>query len=62
MLPGRTGDAAFFPLTCMSIGAVKVEPGQYASHHELSAAAADAKHIAKKTPGRSLFVERRVPA
>ena len=62
VLPGRTGDAAFFPLTCMSIGAVKVEPGQYASHHELSAAAADAKHIAKKTPGRSLFVERRVPA
>ena len=46
----------------LSIGAVKVEPGQYASHHELSAAAADAKHIAKKTPGRSLFVERRVPA
>ncbi|MCI4440159.1 GGDEF domain-containing protein [Tibeticola sp.] len=57
----RLGRVVFHPLTCLSIGAVKVEPGQYKSHHEIAAAAADAKKQAKRMAGNSLFVERRSP-
>jgi diguanylate cyclase (GGDEF)-like protein len=56
---GRNGEVAFFPLTTVSIGVLNVEPGQYPSHHEVASAAAEAKHMAKKLPGSSLFVERR---
>lgn len=57
----RAGETVFFPLTSMSIGVVCVRPGQYRSHHELAAAATSAKKFAKKTPGGSVFVERRDP-
>jgi hypothetical protein len=49
------------PLSALTIGAVVVEPGDYRSHYEVSAAAADAKRQAKRTAGSSLFVERRKP-
>ncbi len=55
----RRGERVFAPLTSLSIGAVPVSPGAYGSHHEISEAAAVAKKNAKKTPGSSLFVERR---
>lgn len=58
---GRTGEVMFFPLTTVSVGVVKVVPGQYFSHHEIGAATADAKKQAKKIQGNSLFVERRKP-
>jgi hypothetical protein len=38
---------------------VQVEPCKQASHHKISAAAAEAKKQAKGIPGNSLFVERR---
>jgi EAL domain-containing protein (putative c-di-GMP-specific phosphodiesterase class I)/GGDEF domain-containing protein len=57
----RQGRTVFHPLTSLSIGAVKVEPGMFPSHHEIAAAAADAKKQAKRIPGNSLFVERRSP-
>jgi hypothetical protein len=38
---------------------MKVEPGRYDSHHQIAAAAAEAKKEAKKIPGNSLFIERR---
>jgi hypothetical protein len=58
---GRNGEAAFFPLVSLSIGAVRVEPGLFPGHHELAASASEAKKMAKRLPGSSLFVERRRP-
>lgn len=55
---GRTGEVALFPLTGVSIGALRAEPGQYPSHHEVASAAAEAKHLAKKQPGSSLYIAR----
>lgn len=57
----RLGNPVFYPVTSMSIGAVGVEAGAYASHHEIAAAAAEAKKMAKRTPGNTLFIERRKP-
>ncbi len=56
---GRDGTIRFHPLTSLSIGAIRVEPGQFSSHHEVSATMTDAKKMAKKTHGNSLFVEQR---
>lgn len=56
---GRDGIEKFHPLTSLSIGAVKVSPGQFRSHHEVSAAMGEAKKMAKKIGGNSLFVEQR---
>ena len=55
----RHGEAVFYPLTSLSIGAVRVEPCKHTSHHKISAAAAEAKKQAKGIPGNSLFIERR---
>ena len=41
---------SFHPLVRMSIGAVRIAPGQFASHHEISRAMSDAKAMAKKQP------------
>jgi diguanylate cyclase (GGDEF)-like protein len=55
----RSGNKVFHPMTSLSLGVVKVEPGQYASHHQIAAAVAEAKKQAKKIAGNSLFIERR---
>jgi diguanylate cyclase (GGDEF)-like protein len=55
----RDGTIKFHPLTSLSIGAIQVAPGQFMSHHEVSAAMSDAKKMAKKIEGNSLFIERR---
>ncbi|WP_245944708.1 GGDEF domain-containing protein [Crenobacter cavernae] len=52
---GRSGEVAFFPLTGVSIGALRVGAGRFPSHHEVASAAADAKHQAKKHSGSSLY-------
>jgi TPR repeat protein len=56
---GRDGTPKFHPLTSLSIGAIPVAPGQFMSHHEVSTAMRDAKKMAKKIHGNSLFVEQR---
>ena len=56
---GRDGKENFHPLTSLSIGATQVLPGQFMSHHEVSAAMSDAKKMAKKISGNSLFIEQR---
>jgi EAL domain-containing protein (putative c-di-GMP-specific phosphodiesterase class I)/GGDEF domain-containing protein len=56
---GRNGQIQFHPLTSLSIGAIQVTPGQFISHHEVSAAMSCAKKMAKKIPGNSLFIEQR---
>jgi diguanylate cyclase (GGDEF)-like protein len=55
----RRGRKVFHALMTMSLGVVRVEPGQYLSHHQIASAAAEAKRQAKKIPGNSLFIERR---
>jgi EAL domain-containing protein (putative c-di-GMP-specific phosphodiesterase class I)/GGDEF domain-containing protein/predicted transcriptional regulator len=57
----RRGNRVFFPLLALSIGAVCVEPGAFSNAHEISAVAAEAKKLAKRMEGSSLFVERRAP-
>jgi hypothetical protein len=56
----RDGTVKFHPLTRLSIGAIRVVPGQFQSHHEVSAAMSDAKKMAKKTPGNGLYIEQRL--
>lgn len=55
----RMGHIAFFPFGSMSIGAVRVVPEHFKSHHEVAGAMNGAKKQAKKTIGNSLFVDRR---
>jgi len=55
----RDGSVKFHPLTSLSIGAMQVAPGLFMSHHEVSAAMTDAKKMAKKIKGNSLFIEQR---
>lgn len=56
---GRDGKQQFHPLTSLSIGALKVGPGEFTSYLAVSAAMTDAKKMAKKISGNSLFVEQR---
>ena len=58
----RNGMMVFHPLVALSIGAVRIGPGQFESHHAVSAAATEAKKLAKQTRGNSLFVEQRKQA
>jgi len=60
MSEDRRGNQVFHPLLSLSLGVVKVEAGQFHSHHQIATAAADAKKQSKKIAGNSLFVERRV--
>ncbi|AOY01679.1 GGDEF domain-containing protein [Jeongeupia sp. USM3] len=55
----RRGVMQRYPLVSLSAGLVDVLPGEFVSHHEVAAAAAVAKSMAKREPGSSLFVERR---
>ncbi len=55
----RSGQMQFFPLTSVSIGVLPVLPGRFWSHYEVAAAATQAKKMAKKQEGSSLFVESR---
>lgn len=55
----RQGNKTFYPYSSLSIGAVKVDPELFASHHEVAAAMTAAKKEAKNMAGNSLFYERR---
>lgn len=56
----RLGNRVFYPIISLSIGAARIMPYLYSSHHEVSAAMVAAKKQAKQMPGCSLFVERRI--
>ncbi|MBI3221742.1 MAG: GGDEF domain-containing protein [Nitrosomonadales bacterium] len=43
----------------LSVGATRISPESFSSHHEIVEAAETAKKMAKKKPGNSLFIERR---
>jgi len=53
----RNGSLTFQPLISLSIGAVKVSPGQFMIFHEVSAAMSEVKRMAKQISGNSLCVD-----
>ncbi|MEN8168774.1 MAG: GGDEF domain-containing protein [Pseudomonadota bacterium] len=55
----RTGNHRFFPLLSLSIGSVNPDPTVCKSHHDVAALASDAKQMAKKKAGNSLFIDQR---
>lgn len=55
----RRGQITFQPLVSLSIGAVRVDPRQFTSVHEIAESCAAARRMAKKRSGNSLFIERR---
>jgi EAL domain-containing protein (putative c-di-GMP-specific phosphodiesterase class I)/GGDEF domain-containing protein len=57
----RRGEPEFHAIVAMSVGVVLVLPGAYANLHEVAAAASTAKKMAKREPGCSYFLERRLP-
>ena len=55
----RRGQKVFHSLATLSIGAVRVEPGQFGTTYHVASVASEAKKQAKKIPGNSLFIDRR---
>ncbi|GAO37823.1 diguanylate cyclase [Sulfuricella sp. T08] len=55
VMENRRGEKEFNALTSLSIGAVKVGPGVFSSHMEVSTVAAEAKKIS----GNSLYINLR---
>ncbi len=60
--PDRQGNPQFRALPSLSVGAVVVGAGPFASYHEVLEAIKTATKEAKKVSGGSLFVERRQPS
>lgn len=56
----RKGNEVFFSIASLSVGVVPCPQGRFSTHHEVSVAASEIKHQAKKIEGNSLFVDRRV--
>jgi len=59
MSEDRRGKKVFHSLASLSLGVVRVDPGQYGTTYHVASAASEAKKQAKKIPGNSLFIERR---
>jgi diguanylate cyclase (GGDEF)-like protein len=55
----RSGNSAFTPLLSLSIGVVNPDPLACSSIHDISSLASDAKKMAKKMDGNSLYIDRR---
>lgn len=53
----RHGNACFFPLTTMAVGAVCIQPGDYSRHEDVASAAAAAKRRAKHDASGFIFCE-----
>ncbi|MHB1400287.1 MAG: GGDEF domain-containing protein [Trichloromonadaceae bacterium] len=57
----RAGQAVFYPLLSLSVGAVQSAVESPTTCHEIASRASEAKRQAKKQPGNVLFIERRSP-
>ena len=55
----RRGNQMQFPLLSLSIGCVHPDPALCSSHHAVASLASEAKVMAKKTDGNSLFIDNR---
>lgn len=59
----RAGEKCFFPLISLSVGLVdSVSTSQCQSHVDIADLASEAKKMAKKIPGNSLFINQRMAA
>ncbi|MCF7964666.1 MAG: GGDEF domain-containing protein [Methylobacter tundripaludum] len=59
----RAGEKCFFPLISLSVGLVDpVSTSQCQSHVDIADLASEAKKMAKKIPGNSLFINQRMAA
>lgn len=58
----RQGRKVFHSLLSVSLGIVKSNQAIFYSHHQIAVAAAEAKKMAKKIHGNSLFIDRRSSA
>lgn len=59
----RAGEKCFFPLISLSVGLVDpVSTSQCQSHVDIADLASEAKKMAKKITGNSLFINQRMPA
>jgi len=56
----RLGNKSFYAFSSLSIGAVRVVPALFKSHHEVAGAMSNVKKEAKKTLGNTLFIDRRI--
>jgi EAL domain-containing protein (putative c-di-GMP-specific phosphodiesterase class I)/GGDEF domain-containing protein len=59
IIENRRGEKEFHNLTCLSVGAVPVTPMTFKSHREIAVVATEAKKMAKKVHGNSLFINQR---
>ena len=55
----RRGIIEQFPITSISIGVVKVAPGEYTNHLEIGEVGAQVKHLAKTQNGSAYAINRR---
>jgi diguanylate cyclase (GGDEF)-like protein len=55
----RRGAMAFHSLVSLSIGAVLVDPSHFHQYREVARAASEAKRMAKRIEGSSLFIDQR---
>jgi EAL domain-containing protein (putative c-di-GMP-specific phosphodiesterase class I)/GGDEF domain-containing protein len=55
----RRGAMAFHALVTLSIGAVLVDPSHFHQYQEVARAASEAKRMAKRIDGSSLFIDQR---
>ena len=55
----RRGAMAFHALVTLSIGAVLVDPSNFHQYQEVARAASEAKRMAKRIDGSSLFIDQR---
>lgn len=55
----RRGRLEFHALVSLAIGAVEIDPASYHQYQEVAAATTEAKRMAKKAEGGSLFVDQR---
>ncbi len=55
----RRGVMAFHALVTLSIGAVLVDPSNFHQYQEVARAASEAKRMAKRIDGSSLFIDQR---
>ena len=59
VIENRRGEKEFHNLTSLSIGVVPVQPNIFKSHRDIAAVAAEAKKMAKKTHGNSMYINQR---
>lgn len=59
VIENRRGEKEFHNLTSLSVGVVPVKPKTFKSHRDIAVVAAEAKKMAKKIHGNSLFINQR---